>query len=208
MLRFVFVLPAAVLLSCSSTPVGPEGGARDSVQAPAPDSRARLPHPQGHTVSELRAMLERPGAPSAEELARCDFDYGAEKKLARSKEEFFTAFPHHVRSAPERYHWCFYSRLLSFIDLAGKAGEKDLGTERQQKLLESYLFIAHLARIFQTDFDDARYLRQAVHHYRTVSQSVYLQSLKPSPETLRQLEEQEPGAVPTKSGMLNQEPER
>lgn len=196
MSRLIRFLPlasvVAALVACSGA--APKKEPLADSATPVGAARQPLPHPEGFTVSDLRAFLAS-RARGLPEVESCDADYWAEKKLARSKEEFFVAFPHHVRADRERYHWCFYSRLFAFAEAtetAAKQGpEAERGTERQQQLLERYLFVAHLARIFQADFSDPAYMRHAVHHFRELSRSVYFQRLKPSSETVQQLQLEE-----------------
>lgn len=131
-------------------------------------------------MSDLKALFLDRKAPALSSLEQCDFDYLAEKRLARTKEELFMAFPAHVQSRPEFYHWCFYSKLLKLRELTPEDGKL---SEKQKMVLDNYVFLAHLARVFQADFDDVRYLRFAVLNYQRLSEALFLQPVNPDNST-------------------------
>lgn len=150
-------------------------------------------------MSDLRAILTGAAAPSAEALARCDFDYQVEKRIAGggggtdvSKEQLFHAFPAHVQGDPERYHWCFFRKILAIHESSGeKAGEKPAA---RRAIWDDFMFLTHVARVFQVDLGDARYLRWVIWTYQKVGKENFFPAVRPGSETEWQLNGLEPGA--------------
>lgn len=168
-----------LLSACASAPLS------DPALDTGRRASAYVPHPDGTEISDLRAIFSGGSIPNVEQLKKCDLDYEIEKKLAANKEALFFTFPQHVKAEPERYHWCFYFKLLSLREMA-ESKEKSL-EEKQNLVLEEYGFISYLARIFQVDLDDPRYLRQAIQSYRDLSKKLFITSVRPSSATADQL---------------------
>lgn len=114
-------------------------------------------------IHDVKSLFLIKDAPERSQFDKCDFDYQAETMLSKNKEELFTTMPAHVKSDPVRYHWCFYHKILRLEEDLEK---QDYIEEKQKLVVERYLFLTHLARIFQVDLDDPRYLDFALHNYK------------------------------------------
>ncbi|MCM2277884.1 MAG: hypothetical protein NDJ89_07380 [Oligoflexia bacterium] len=175
--RVAVLLGILAAFSCASAPRSPEAVAAPAAEA----SRFRALHPQGYSAQETRLLFERGGAPIRladpgfrEFQEGCGSDYQAEKSIARTKEELFSAFPEHVRARREHYHWCFYAQLLALQELLGEdLAEPGLGDAVPPGALDRFSFLTHLARVFEVDFEDGSYLRQAAAAYRRFSERYY-----------------------------------
>ena len=108
-------------------------------------------------------------------LERCDFDYQVERRLSSGKDALFTTFPEHVKAEPNHFHWCFYHKLYQVIEAAQYPDRQD---EARKRLVDEYPFITHVARVFQADFGEERYLRAAVYQYRKLSRALYYVDVK------------------------------
>lgn len=145
---------------------------------PAPATRLTAPYPEGYEYEDLRSFFLRRDVPSAQELERCDFDYQVERRLSPGKEGLFTTFPEHVKAEPNPFHWCFYYKLYRILDAAQAApNDPAREAEARRRIVDDYPFIAHVARIFEVDFGEGRYLRAAVYQYKKLSRSLYFVSV-------------------------------
>ncbi|OFZ54774.1 MAG: hypothetical protein A2428_17260 [Bdellovibrionales bacterium RIFOXYC1_FULL_54_43] len=165
--RFAPLVACVILFGTSCSSLNKEGTSKAETPATAagPDLsyKNRIEHPMGMTIADARSIFLTKGAPKIESLEKCDFDYQAEAMLSRTREELFMTMPSHVRDEPEKHHWCFYAKLIQLEDDL----EKTPYIEDRQKLIVSrYIYFVHLARIFQADLDDARYLEFATHNYK------------------------------------------
>jgi len=151
--------------SCSSVQISESEEADAEPQLADLSYRARILHPDSPEIESVRALFAKEGVPDRTYLNKCDFDYRVETMLARSVEELLTTLPEHVRSNPEKYHWCFYSKML---DLEEKLTEmSSQGPAAQRKyLLNQYRFFIYLARVFEVDLDEPRYLDFARMNYK------------------------------------------
>ena len=128
---------------------------------------SRTRHPDGFNISDVRALFTSPGSPQLDTQLNCDFDYYAESTIARNREELFMALPEHVKSDPDKYHWCFYAKILLLED---DLSRDTLYVDEKMKLItKRYPFLVHIARIFLADFDDPRYLEFANHNYKRLN---------------------------------------
>ena len=171
---------------------------------PAPTSRLTAPYPEGYEYEDLRSFFHRRDVPAAKELERCDFDYQVERRLSPGKEGLFTTFPEHVKAEPNAFHWCFYHKLFRILDAARTPARE---AEARRRIVEDYPFITHVARIFQADFGEVRYLRAAVYQYKKLSRSLYFVGVAPSGRTAQELMDPQfpeglPGVEPLPSPTL------
>ena len=163
--RFIFLtfIILSLQCGCTSAQISPE-----PIAPPQQDEKAafrdRAKHPDGFNISDVKALFIASSAPTLESLKNCDFDYYAETTLARNREELFMALPEHIKTDPEKYHWCFYAKILLLEDEL--SNEKLYVDERNKLLIQRYPFLVHIARIFLADFDDPRYLEFANHNYK------------------------------------------
>lgn len=172
--RITSAMLLALLASCSNLQVV-DAPALPPKMAPALD----LPHPMGFGVQELKGLFLSAGAPERSSLANCSADL--ERLLAKTqlREEIRDGARELVAENPSRMHWCFYERLLSLED--GLRLPTDLQT-RQTLSLNTYRLAVPLARAFQLEFKDSRYLRWAIQRYRAFSPSIFYRKVELTPD--------------------------
>ncbi len=180
-LRQKFAASIALLLmsACSSTQVA---------QAPAPISEPEkipvlaLPHPEGHASADLEALLKLPEAPQAPES--CHVTQRELAKRVLDSQELERGVAELVIDQPALQHWCFYHR---FRRLDSELKELDGILKKQQHLIEAYRDILPVARAFQSEFKDSRYLRWAIQTYRRVSPQVFFRAVELTPEATQEM---------------------
>ena len=150
---------------CSTTQVAPLTALPE-----APPTYIQVPHPSGLDSGDLVAIFAEKGAPSPDEFKDCEADFKALRSKTQSQDELLQGAREFVRRDPVRYHWCFYSRLY---DLDTKLKTADYLDEKQKLLLDRYLFLTPIARAFQVEYNESRYLRWAVSRYRQMSETVF-----------------------------------
>lgn len=147
---------------------------------PNPPTYVQVPHPQGAQISDLFAIFTEPGAPVLATYPKtCDSAFKKLKSLTRSKKEFEDGVLELVKRNPVHHHWCFYAKLLEL--------ENSLKTEtfvdvKQKRLLDTYEYLVPIAKVFESQFHDTRYLRIAVIRYRKASEWVFFRKLDLTPE--------------------------
>lgn len=190
-MRFGFskILPlvsflAAWLLAiggCSTTEITPE---------PAPIAQVpdyvQVPHPMGFDLSDLKAIFHHTTTPDPATLRGCEKGYMRLKELTRSEEELKQGARELVKGDPAFYHWCFYDKIYGLEEQLKKDVYVD---ERQKHAIEAYQFIVPIAKAFLGQFQDSRYLRWAIRHYRQVSEYVFFRRLELSPQMTSELVE-------------------
>jgi hypothetical protein len=195
---------------CASKPIAP--------LPPLPETPkyVGVPHPAGLSFSDLRAIFLEPGAPTLEELKKCESDYLALRKKTESSEELRKGAREFVQLDPEKYHWCFYSKL---IQLEEELKSDKYLEERQKSVLDIYLFLTPIARAFLTEYQDSRYWRWAIARYRQLSELLFYRKVEPTQEVNADLavssknpmgwiprSNREPGSVLEKYGIVKSEP--
>lgn len=143
-----------------------------------------VPHPAGLTISDLRAIFMDENAHSLESLRGCEGDFQNLQSKTESKEELRQGARELVRIDPEKYHWCFYGKILQLEEeLTG-----DLSIEeRQKKALDIYFFLTPIAKAFIHEYQDSRYLRWAIVRYRQLSEVLFFRTVEPGPEVMAEL---------------------
>ncbi len=172
--RRVSAILLALLASCSNLQVV-EAPALPPKMAPALD----LPHPMGFGVQELKSLFLAAGAPDRGGLAKCSSDLETLIAKTQLREEIRDGARELVTEDPARMHWCFYERLLSLEE--GLRSATDLQT-RQTLALTAYRMAVPLARAFQLEFKDSRYIRWAIQRYRAMSPSLFYRKVELTPE--------------------------
>jgi len=180
-LRQKFAASIALMLmsACSSTQVA---------QAPAPISEPQkipvlaLPHPEGHASADLEALLQLPEAPQAPES--CHVTQRALANRVLDSQELERGVAELVIDQPAVQHWCFYHR---FRRLDSELKELDGILKKQQRLIEAYRDVLPVARAFQSEFKDSRYLRWAIQTYRRVSPQVFFRAVELTPEATQEM---------------------
>lgn len=154
--------------------------------APLPEvpEYTKVRHPAGTDVMDLRAVFLNAEAPTAEQRKTCDEKYQKLKSLTANSNEVESGVFEMVSEDPVAYHWCFYAKLLELYD---SVKEIPSMKDRQTKVLESFMFLAPVARSYHTKFNDSRYLRMAIYHYKFFSQWVFFRKLDVTPEMTNML---------------------
>ncbi|MCM2324421.1 MAG: hypothetical protein NDJ90_14275 [Oligoflexia bacterium] len=166
---------------CSTTELRPI-----AVTSVAPPQYVDVPQPAGFDLSDVSALFVDRRAPAASVVAACDADFRKLRGLTESEDELRKGVDELVKSDPVAYHWCFYGKILDL--------EKTLKTtpyvdERQKAVLDAYAFLVPLAKGFMREYQDSRYLRWAIRHYRGVSETVFFKKLDQSPRMTAELVE-------------------
>ena len=121
------------------------------------------------------AIFVEKGAPDPATLAECDQPLRLLREKTSDVSEWLEAARELVRNEPVAMHWCFYGKLyglearlksLSFLD------------ERQNWIIREFQTLTPLARAFQKEYQDTRYLRWAVNRYRSLSEWVFYRKLE------------------------------
>lgn len=165
---FVFVS------SCSTTQVEPL-----PVLPPAPPPYVSVPHPQGMDLGDVMAVFTDMNAPSPSEVATCDEAYRTLQEKTQSQYELDKGATELVKADAVHYHWCFYGKLL---ELERKLGDLSYVDEKQDAVLTAYTFLTPIARAFQREYNDSRYLHWAVVRYRKLSELVFYRRVEVSPD--------------------------
>ncbi len=210
---FIGILTLAVLAVACTTPGAPPA----PLFPKEPPPYVQVPHPQGLDQGDLMAIFVEKGAPDPATLAECDRPLRLLREKTSDANEWLEAARELVQNEPVAMHWCFYGKLyglearlksLSFLD------------ERQNWIIREFQTLTPLARAFQKEYQDTRYLRWAVNRYRTLSEWVFYRKLELSvdgiaalgPQALnpwgkvRPPKERIPGSVLERYGVL-QSPE-
>jgi hypothetical protein len=170
---------AALISGCATSqlqalaPIPPE----------APDY-VKVPHPEGTDLGDLMAVFTDRNAPDPASLKGCDADFRKLAKLTASREENEQGVRELVRRDPVKYHWCFYGKLLELEQ--GLQAEAYID-EKQKSVLDVYAFASPVARAFNDEFRDSRYLRWAISRYRRLSEYVFYRKLELSPQMAQEL---------------------
>ena len=151
--------------ACSTTRPAPI-----PIEAPVVPLNLRSPQPKSLESADLRAIFKSTDAPDSEKLKDCDADFKTLKERVEANDEFVQGVKELIASDPIKYHWCFYSKLLSLNEALQES--KDIH-DRQSTVIRVYLFLAPVARAFYSEFSDSRYLRRAIFKYRTLSETVF-----------------------------------
>ncbi len=153
-------------MGCQTGEIRPEGAASF-----LPPSYVRVPHPATSQLGDLQNLFLRPEAPSLDDvLLSCDGPFHRMEQVSLSYARRKAALARLVHEDPSLYHWCFYGKLLGLqLDLRDEVYLE----ERQRKTVETFEFLAPLAREFLTQFQDTRYLRFAMERYRDWSPWIF-----------------------------------
>lgn len=167
--------------SCSTTELRPE---------PAPvmtvPPYVKVPHPAGSELTEVVALFIDPTAPRLGSLFDCDGDFRRLRERTASLDEVKRGARELVRRDPVFYHWCFYGKI---VQLENSLKDTPYVDERQKKVVDAYAFLAPVARGFLTEFQDSRYLRWAIRHYRRLNEWVFFRKLNQTEKTTQELVE-------------------
>lgn len=157
---------------CTTTELSPP-------EVPNPPSYMQVPHPEGMDLGDLTRVLLDEKAPKDPEFGKtCDQAFSTVKKLVKSKAELEEGVLELVIEEPVHYHWCFYSKL-NWIENEMR-GDKYID-EKQKLLIQGFEFLVPVAKAFQREFKDSRYLRWAVFRYKKNSELVFYRKLDLTP---------------------------
>ncbi len=153
---------------------------------PLPEAPAytRVPHPDGLDYADLVAVFTDREAPSIDSLKECDADFLKLRSMVASKDELDRAARELIQSDPVKYHWCFYGKLLTMHDQVRNDVYLD---DRQKRVVDTYVFLAPIARAFMAEYQDSRYLRWATASYRKNSEFVFFRRLELGPDATADL---------------------
>lgn len=147
---------------------------------PNPPVYTQVPHPVGFDLGDLAAIFTDPSAPPFPDFAKtCDQDFRKLVALTVSKKELARGVEELVKKNPAGYHWCFYGKLLL---LENELKEDTFVDIRQKKVLETFEFLAPVARAFVNRFYDSRYLRWTVNRYQKISSWIFYRNLALTPK--------------------------
>jgi len=159
-----------------------------SVQAPVlalnPAPVLDLAHPSGFGGGDLKAIFLTPQAPERSSLNACADEFLRLSKKTELREELRAGARELVTEKPQLYHWCFYEKILKLDEGINKA---KLLEEKQTLTLDTFKFAIPIARAFQIEFKDSRYLRWAIQRYRALSPFVFHRRVELTPEATAEL---------------------
>ncbi len=148
-----------------------------------------VPHPQGFYLSDLDALFNQTLQFTDSELNSCDSKIKTLREKTSIQSEIDRGVRELVASEPVFYHWCFYYKISKLHDALNEIQSLK---ERQNQLISTYASVAPLARGFQAEYQDTRYLQWAVKDYRLLSQRVFYRALTLTPEASSQMVEATP----------------
>ena len=117
-------------------------------------------------------------------LGSCDSDSKKLSQVTASKDELRVGLEEFMQKNPEKYHWCFYGKIL---ELEGIVKDLSFIDQRQKAILNAFEFLAPVARSFSTNYSDSRYLRVAVEKYKRLSQFYFFRRLELSLQGMEEL---------------------
>lgn len=176
LLKIVIIL--VLFTHCSTTEVEPV--------KPLPEvpEYTKVQHPTSFDLIDIKMALQSAEAPKQYEQDQCDAEYSKLSEVTLNLNEIQKGLLELVKENPEKYHWCFYSKLYKLHeDLKVVSNLQD----KQKKVLETYAFITPLARAYYYQFHDTRYLRMAVYFYKQFSSSYFYRNLEETPEMAKLL---------------------
>jgi hypothetical protein len=118
-------------------------------------------------------------------LKDCDGDFKKLAALTPSHDEIKAGVRELVAADPVKYHWCFYSKVLELNGFL--KNDTSYVDERQKRALDAYNFLVPVARGFMAEFQDSRYLRYSVTHYRRLSEWIFFRKLEMTPQATSEL---------------------
>lgn len=154
------------------------------VLAPNPAPVLDLAHPSGFSGGDLKAIFLTAQAPERSSLHACADEFFRLSKKTELREELRAGARELVTEKPQLYHWCFYEKILELDEGINKAKLLD---EKQTLTLETFKFAIPIARAFQSEFKDSRYLRWAIQRYRSLSPFVFHRRVELTPEATAEL---------------------
>lgn len=163
--------------SCQTTQVEPVA------PLPEPPQFTRVSHPASYDMPALRAIFLDPSSPKQSNLNRCQTDFRKISSQTESQEELNMGAQELILLDPVGYHWCFYWTILDLNDRVLKAESKYL-KDRQESVLKAYEFLTPIAKAYQAEFRDHRYLKWAIHHYSRMSEQVFFRKLELTPHSV------------------------
>lgn len=146
----------------------------------------QVPHPAGFTIGDVQALFVGNNALSKEAIQSCDADYRKLREATQSEDELRQGARELVKQDPVKYHWCFYGKIVELEEVLKTGAFID---EKQKKVLDTYSFLVPIARSYMKEFQDSRYTRWAIRHYRHLSQIVFLQKVDQTPAMTAELVE-------------------
>ncbi len=155
------------------------------VPPPTPPALIRVVHPEAWSASlmtpdELTKLFLSAQAPTDTSFyMSCDQDVRKLYEATKSVSERVQGIRELILRSPVAYHWCFYGKLRQIEqDL-----QKDsLFQEKKKRILEAYVFLAPVAKVFAESFHDSRYLRWASVRYQRTSGSFLFRKVDFTPE--------------------------
>lgn len=171
----------AAIGGCTTAELSPPG------PLPAlPPPYVQVAHPNGYTISDLRAIFTTPSAPKEEEFKDCDADFKKLRSATQVSAELAQGARELVRRDPVKYHWCYYGRVLQLEDTLKSESYLD---EKQKSVIDTYAVLTPLARAFMQEYHDSRYMRWGVNHYRQVSAWIFYRKMEMTPQATSELVE-------------------
>jgi hypothetical protein len=167
------------IVSCSTAQVAQ---APKPIQPPEKAAVLELPHPEGHEVHHLAALLRL--APASESFQEC---FKTQHDLASKTGnplEVDSGVQELVSENPTFHHWCFY-RALHGLDTELQSTSGILS--KQKEVLATYRDLLPVARAFQSEFKDSRYLRWAIQNYRRLSPKIFFRTVELTPDATADL---------------------
>jgi hypothetical protein len=145
-----------------------------------------VPHPNGYSISDLRAIFTTLLAPNQVELKDCDADFKKLRSATQAAAELNQGARELVRRDPVKYHWCYYHMVLQLEDTLKSETYLD---EKQKSVIDTYAILTPMARAFMQEYHDSRYVRWGINHYRQVSAWVFYRKVEMTPQATSELVE-------------------
>lgn len=158
---------------------------RTLAEMPAPPEYIEVVHPASLDIADIRGALRANKAPTAEELAGCLQPLLEVQSLTTGKNEVQQAAVELIHKDAPYYHYCFYSSITSITDTVRDSAI--LWSKKKSMLLQNFAVLVPLARAFKLEFQDTRYLRVSIRHYKQLSAWVFFRDLELTPEMTAEL---------------------
>lgn len=173
----------ASLSACSSLPRQQDSKEVDDEMALDAEKTSeaeavKIEHPQNFSMAALDKMFQKANVlPQSESLKTCDQDFRKALPLAKEKSKQLDLAKELIHLDPQHYHFCFYQQIKNLEESKIKNLE-----ERQKMVIETYEFLAPIARAFLETYGDSRYLSWAVKEYQQINPVVFYRRVNESEE--------------------------
>lgn len=160
------------VFACTTSEIAP-------LKPPEPPAYTKVIHPEGTDLKDLAAIFMSSTAPRDPGfINECDSEFKKLKSKTDSIAEIEEGVRELIAQDPVYYHWCFYGKLQELESYIKSSAFLD---EKQKAVLTTYEFLVLLARRFETEYHDTRYMRWATTRYQHLSEWIFYRKLELTP---------------------------